>query len=147
MRPAPTPSVFIGGPSWTKPAAVPPPPPPVSLSAVPPSARAPLQYDARGLPLLPTDPTAEERQQVLLASLDHAGVPYSSPRAAVIDADSLCEYLKTGHHTFADLVAWAQKTHPLLSGDQPASFTGAAVGTYCRQYGFLIDPANDGATS
>jgi hypothetical protein len=107
----------------------------------------PLQYDSRGVPMVPKDPTPKEQQQVLVATFDHAGIPYSNPVAAAIDADRVCRYLSSGHHTGSELLGWVHWTHPAFTNDQVGGFAGASVGIYCLQYAYLFDPTDVGATS
>jgi len=109
----------------------------------------PLQFDSRGVPMMPDNPTAPELQQILIADLDNAGIPYADPRGAVIDADSVCQYLKSGHHRGSQMFAWIQQTHPALTSDQVGKFAGASVGVYCRQFGYLFNQSvgSDDATS
>lgn len=126
----------------------PPPPLPTSVASTPPArGPRPLEYDARGVAILPKDPTLEERREVLVAKFERAGIPYSSPLAASIDAESVCEYLKSGHYTARDLFGWVSRTHPSFDPDQVGEFTGASVGTYCRQYGYLYANGDNGSTS
>lgn len=145
--PAPAP---IPAPTSTIPAAALPPitsspvPPPSTSTAVP--NPRPLRYDSRGVPMLPDDATPEE-QQVLAAILNHSAIPYNSPIAAAIDAQSVCDWLGHGHYDGGDLFGRIQRTHPNFTDDQVAQFAGASLGVYCRQYGYLLNQTGGDATS
>ncbi|WP_372509949.1 DUF732 domain-containing protein [Mycobacterium mantenii] len=157
-RPVAAPSA--AAPSVVPAAALPPPiaasvPPSANPSGAPssssptldPARPRPLQYDSRGVPIIPKNPSAAELQQALVAIFDRDGIPYGSPTAASADADSVCEYLDSGHRSFADLVAWIRRARPSLMSDQVGGFAGASIGVYCPRYGYLIDSTNEGATS
>jgi hypothetical protein len=61
----------------------------------------PLQFDTRGVPMLPDNPTPEESEQVLMADLDQGGIPHSTPSVTAGEAQDVCSYLASGHHTRA----------------------------------------------
>lgn len=132
-------------PVATKPAAA--VPPTQSVPTPEPPHPRPLQYDTRGVPILPKDPTAEEQQQVLLADLDGVGIPHPGPALTVSEAQAVCYYLHNGHHTGPDLFTWLGRTHPNYVDGQAGGLAGASIGIYCPQYAYLLDSANRTATS
>jgi hypothetical protein len=143
--------------TYSAPTAVAPPPAPSATPAPAPNpsspapspALAPLPTDSRGLPMLPDNPTPEQQQEAIVGIFDHFGIPYANPQAAAVDAQSVCAYLESGHRHASDLILWMRQTHPNLRDVQPAQFVGASMGTYCRQYGYLMNQPNgsDEATS
>jgi hypothetical protein len=68
---------------------------------VPSPKPRPLQFDTRGVPMLPDNPTPEESEQVLMADLDQGGIPHSTPSVTAGEAQDVCSYLASGHHTRA----------------------------------------------
>lgn len=112
-----------------------------------PHGPRPLQFDSRGVPLMPDNPTVEELQQILVADLarPNLNITYPDAQGAAVDAQGLCAYLKSGHYSFGDVVLWVKRTHPAFTGLQPGGFVGAAVGVYCREYGYLLQ--NNGGVS
>jgi hypothetical protein len=118
------------------------------VPAPPPQNPRPLQRDSRGIPILPKDPTPEEKQAVVAAIFDLRGIPYENPFMAGADADSVCAWLGSGHYTEQQLADHVAATHPGLDDQfRIGAFTAAAVGTYCRQYLYLLANAGNGATS
>jgi hypothetical protein len=138
-----------------------PPPQPQPASALPPISSAPpepavvprspvprpLQYDTRGVPMVPDNPTPEENEQVLIADLDVHGIPHSDPSVTVTEAQDVCTYLHIGHYTADQLFVWLYTRHPAFKSGQVGGFAGAAIGTYCRQYAYILDNNNRTATS
>lgn len=97
--------------------------------------------------MVPMNATPEELQQVIVSRLDWAHLPHGTPAVAAADAQSVCEYLIAGHHTVIDLFLWVDRTRPAVGHNNVGAFSGVAIGTYCRQYGYLFDNVGSGATS
>ena len=136
------------------PISTPPPPPPAASppasteSAPDPNAPPrPLEFDSRGIPIIPKNPTPLELRNVIVAIFDHDGIPYDGPIGAEADAESVCAYLSNGHHGFLDVIDWVQRTNPGLPRLKADGLVGASIGTYCRQYGYLLNDDSGTATS
>lgn len=135
--------------AWPAPKTPPPAQSPtIAAPAVPPQSNPrPLERDSRGIPILPKNPTPEEQQAVVTAIFDLRGIPYRDPVLAAADAGSVCTWLGNGHYTEQQLADHVAATHPGLDQVRAADFTAAAVGTYCRQYDYLLADVGSGATS
>ncbi|OBI42979.1 hypothetical protein A5708_19245 [Mycobacterium colombiense] len=84
---------------------------------------------------------------MLIADLDGASIPHPGPAITVSEAQAVCDYLTSGHHTGPDTFTWIQHTHPNFTDGQTGGFAGASIGIYCPHFGYLLDPNNQQATS
>lgn len=71
-----------------------------------------------------------------IETLDYFAVPYASEQQAITDGHEVCDLFDTGLNALGVInrMATAGRTQA-----NAAHMTGAAVGAYCAEYGYLFD--------
>jgi Protein of unknown function (DUF732) len=97
------------------------PPPTVTVEAPPPHPPAP-------------SPRMSDNDRAFIDTLIGDNIIVTSPTKVIEGGREVCQYIAAGH-TAHDAVGLARSSNPTLTPENAMTYVGAAIGSYCPQYG------------